>query len=253
MKTHYGKFILIEGTDGTGKSFQASLLKNNLCERGYGVQKKDLKNNQVSLLEDEFMQKGFKVETDDYPRYESSEWGKLVGRMLTGEFGELMTISPYLAVLPYMIDQYWGSQQIKKWLRSGRYVISNRYFTSNVHQVAKLEGATRDEYRDWIWRMGWKEMKILKPDLVIVLKVELEVCRQNVLKKTGRKYTGEEKMDQAEADFDHQVKAAEEYQWMIDHNPGWWVGIECCENGKMITPERISDLVWQKIKDQGLV
>ena len=25
MKTHYGKFIVIEGTDGTGKSFQASL------------------------------------------------------------------------------------------------------------------------------------------------------------------------------------------------------------------------------------
>ena len=40
MKTHYGKFIVIEGTDGTGKSFQASLLKNNLCERGYGVQKR---------------------------------------------------------------------------------------------------------------------------------------------------------------------------------------------------------------------
>jgi len=242
-----GKFIVIEGIDGSGKTLQSSMLKNELAERGYTVSKKDLKNNQISLLGEEFMEKGYKIEIADFPRYESSVWGKLVGQMLTGEFGELFTISPYLTVLPYMIDEYWGSQQIKKWVNGGKYVISNRYFTSNVHQVAKLSGEARDRYREWLWKTGWNEMKIYKPDLVIVLFVDPHICYQNILSKQARNYAGKTNIDQAEANFEHQNRAALEYRYMINKYPSWWVGIDCCEDGKLLSPEKIAKKINEKI------
>jgi len=118
----------------------------------------------------------------------------------------------------------------------------------NVHQVAKMTGEKQDKYREWVWRMRWQEMKILKPDLVIVLFVDPEVCRQNILNKQKRKYTDGKNMDQAEEDFNHQMRAAEEYRRMINENPGWWVGVECCQNGKMLPPEEIFKMVWEKVE-----
>lgn len=243
-----GRFIVIEGIDGSGKTLQSSLLKQELNQNGYTVKKNNLKNNQVSLLGESFENKGYKVEIEDFPRYETSVWGNLVGRMLMGEFGDLFTISPYLSVLPYMIDEYWGSQKIKKWVDEGKYVISNRYFTSNVHQVAKLKGKAQTKYREWLWKTGWDEMKILKPDLVIVLFVDPQICLQNILNKQKREYVGEINMDQAEASLDHQKRAAAEYKKTIIKYPKWWVGIDCCKNGKLLSPEEVAAKVSEQVK-----
>jgi len=43
MKKIKGKFIVIEGIDGSGKSIQSTLLREELSQRGYAVTKKDLK------------------------------------------------------------------------------------------------------------------------------------------------------------------------------------------------------------------
>ncbi|MFZ2153447.1 MAG: hypothetical protein WAV41_05375 [Microgenomates group bacterium] len=146
-----------------------------------------------------------------------------------------------------MIDEYWGSQEIKKKIDRGLYVISNRYFTSNVHQVAKLSGDNQKEYRDWLWKTGWKEMKIFKPDLIIVLFVDPDICYQNILNKQKREYAGVVNIDQAEANLEHQNRAAEEYRYMINTNPNWWVGIDCCEEGKLLSPEKIAKKINEKI------
>jgi dTMP kinase len=223
-----GKFIVIEGTDGSGKSVQTQLFKEFL------------KKHDIAL------------KTDDYPRYETSVWGKLVGRMLTGEFGDLFNISPYLAVLPYMIDEYWGSKQIKKWVNKGKFVISNRYFTSNVHQVAKLTGEEQNKYRDWLWKTGWEEMKILKPDLVIVLLVDPEVSKDLIKKKGERNYIGGKGEDMAEKNLDHQRATYEEYQRMIKADKTW-VAIDCCDENGLMSPETIHQMVIDKIKNLELL
>ncbi len=251
-KIKKGKFIVIEGTDGSGKSVQTDLLKKYLSQQGYKISKGGVKGEQVSLLGDYFEEKGFEVKTDDYPHYDSSVWGKLVGRMLTGEFGDLFSISPYLAVLPYMIDEYWGSQQIKKWVDEGKLVISNRYFTSNVHQIAKLQGEAKEKYREWLWKTGWNDMKILKPDLVIVLLVEPKVSAELILKKTERNYVGGKGADMAEKSIEHQESTFEEYKKMIKSDKTW-VAINCCNKDGLMSLEEIHEKVVEEVKKNGLI
>ena len=83
-------------------------------------------------------------------------------------------------------------------------------------------------------------MKIFKPDLVIVLFVDPNICYQNILSKQLRNYAGETNIDQAEANFEHQNRAADEYRYMIKKYSNWWVGIDCCEEGKLLSPEKIA-------------
>jgi len=126
-------FVVVEGPDGTGKSVQAALLEKRM------------------KLE------GFKVLVGDFPRYEGSAWGKLVGRFLRGEFGKLGEVSPYLAVLPYMLDEYtWSRDIARPFVKRGGKIVLNRYFTSNVHQIAKLTGKKQRDFKDWLWKSGYR-------------------------------------------------------------------------------------------------
>ena len=218
-----GKFIVIEGIDGSGKATQTELLKKYLNG------------------------KGIKVKTDDYPRYETSAWGKLVGRMLMGEFGNPLEISPYLSALPYMVDEYFGGLEIKEWIKDGYCVISNRYFTSNVHGVAKLKGKKQKEFRNWLWDTGWNHAKIYKPDLVIVLLAPPKVCRELILKKEKRNYTKGKKRDIVESNIKHQQLSAKEYKRMIKEDKTW-VEVSCCDKkGKLLSPEEINQKVLKNV------
>jgi len=225
-----GKFIVIEGIDGSGKG------------------------TQVELLEKRFKKNEYKVVTDDYPHYETSFWGGHVGRMLAKEFGNPMQISPYLTVLPYMLDEADGSQKIiRPALEKGKLVLSNRYFTSNIHQIAKMPQDDREEYAKWLWGAGYEEMGIVKPDLVVVLLVDPPICRENVRKKAEREYTKGQVMDAAEEDFKHQMQSAKEYKKMVKENPKWWTLIDCCRGGKLMPPEEINELIWQEIKRRKII
>ncbi len=225
-----GKFVVIEGIDGCGKGTQVELLRKRLIKNKY------------------------KVVMDDYPHYETSFWGKHVGRMLAKEFGNPMEVSPYLTVLPYMNDEADGSRKIiTPAIESGKIVVSNRYFTSNIHQIAKMPTKEREVYSKWLWGAGYDEMGIVKPDLVIVLMVDPPICRENVKKKAERKYTKGQMMDAAEEDFKHQMESAKEYKKMVKKNPKWWILIDCCKGGKLMSPEEINDLIWQEIKRRKIV
>ncbi len=225
-----GKFIVIEGIDGSGKGTQTELLVERL--------KKE--NREVVV--------------DDYPHYETAFWGKHVGRMLTGEFGELFSISPYLAALPYMLDEADGSKKIiKPALDMGKMVVSNRYFTSNVHQIAKKPEEEREVFADWLWDAGYNQMEITKPDLVLVLLVDPPICRENIFKKVERNYVKGQAMDQAEESFSHQMESAKEYKKMTEKEPNMWVLIDCCKDGKLMSREEINEIIWQKIKEKGML
>ena len=224
-----GNFIVIEGTDGSGKTTQVKLLTQYLEERG------------------------FDVVVDDYPRYETSVWGQLVGRMLTGELGDPSKISPYLSALPYMIDEYFGSQDITQWLEKGRFVLSNRYFTSNVHQVGKLKGKERKAFRSWLWPVGWDHLGILKPDLVIVLSVDPKIAMQLVKKKGERGYTKGSVPDLVEQDLNYQTEAAKEYLYMCKNNDDW-ILVNCLNNNnKILDREEISAKIISVLKKRNFL
>lgn len=225
-----GKFIVIEGIDGSGKGTQTELLIERL--------KKENKE----------------VIVDDYPHYETSFWGKHVGRMLTGEFGELFSISPYMAALPYILDEADGSKKIiGPALNEGKTVISNRFFTSNVHQIAKKPENEREEFANWLWEAGYNQTGIIKPDLVLVLLVDPLICRENILKKAERNYAKGQVMDQAEENFNHQMETAKEYKKMAQKEPEMWVLIDCCREGKLMSREEINEIIWKELKNRNLL
>jgi len=218
-----GKFVVIEGVDGSGKTTQFNLLLERL--------KKKYK----------------KILVADFPRYYDSVWGKMVGEFLNGKYGKFESVDPLLTVLPYMIDQYtWGRDIGKKWIDKGGTVVSNRYFTSNVHQIAKLKGRARKMYRDWLWPTGYKELGIIKPDLVIFLDVPPKISLKLIKEKRGRAYLKGKKKDAAERNRKHQLEAYKEYLFTIRNN-SFWTKARCTTKSKIDLPEIIHERVWKKV------
>lgn len=216
-----GKLIIIEGVDGSGKTTQFDLLLKRL--------KKENK----------------RVRIEDFPRYYNSLWGKMVGNFLKGKYGNFDRTSPYLVSLLYMIDQYtWGRDKGDKILSSGTSVLSNRYFTSNAHQIAKLKGKKREEFRKWLWDAGYKHLGIIQPDLVLFLDVKPEMAFQMNKNKKDRKYLKGEKEDEAEKRLYHQKDAYREYLKTIKQFRNW-KKVKCMTKNKIDKPEIIHDRVWK--------
>ena len=105
-----GKFIVIDGTDGSGKATQTKLLVKKLRKEKY------------------------KVKLADFPQYNKKSAG-LVEEYLSGKYGTEKNVGPYVASIFYACDRYDASFKIRKWLKEGNIVISNRYVTANMgHQ-----------------------------------------------------------------------------------------------------------------------
>ncbi len=221
-----GKLIVIEGIDGSGKTVQFNLLKKR------------------------FIENKIKVNTIDFPRYYSSIWGNLIKEVLLGKHGQYKKTSSYLTVLPYMLDEYTWSRNVGRGLiEKGNYILSNRYFTSNVHQIARQKGPAQKKFRDWLWKTGYKELEILKPDHVLFLDVKPKITRGLNLKKTKRDYLGEKDMDQAEKDIKHQMASYREYMRMTKKERSW-LRINCNTKGKLDSPKIIHERVWKIFRNK---
>lgn len=224
-----GKFIVLEGIDGSTKTTQYKLLEKRLRKAGH------------------------RVLTVDFPRYYDSTWGELVGRFLTGEFGKIGDVNPYLAVLPYMLDQYTWSREIAiSWIEKGGLILSNRYFTSNVHQIAKLKTSAQKKFRNWLWPMGYKKLGILRPDLVIFIDTPPEVAKRLMRSKRKRTYLKKQRKDIHEKDWNHQVSAYREYKRTVKRHK-WWVEVPGVKSHKEDYSKIIHSSVWKVVSARLLV
>ena len=150
-----GKLIVIEGSDGSGKTTQLQLLKKYIDE------------------------KKIKTQTVDFPQYYDSFYGKFIARYLRGEFGDLATVNPYLISFPYALDRLTAAKKIYSWLKSGKIVLLNRYTPSNLaHQSSRLEKKEREEYLKWSLEFEYKENKLPPEDLVIFLYVPYKYAQK---------------------------------------------------------------------------
>lgn len=218
-----GKFIVIEGIDGSGKDTQFQLLRKRFRKEGY------------SFL------------VADFPRYYDSRWGKLVGRYLAGEFGPINQVSPYFTALPYILDEYtWTRDTGTPWIEKGGLIISNRYFTSNVHQIAKLKTSAQKKYRDWLWSAGYKDLGILKPDLVIFVDTPPHVAEELINYKKKRAYLKKRKKDIAEKDWHHQESAYREYKRTVKMNRRW-VEVPGVKDHRKDFSKTIHENIWKMI------
>jgi dTMP kinase len=223
MGQYPGKFIVIDGTDGSGKT------------------------TQVEILIKRFKKAGFDVEIADFPQYNTKSAG-LVEEYLSGKYGEANEVTPYQASIFYAVDRYDASKKIRDWLKAGKIVVANRYVSANMgHQGGKIQNSLeRKIFFSWLDELEYKIFNIPRPDLSIILHVEAEIAQQ-LTKQRARTDWSDSAKDIHEKSLDH-LKNAEQVYLEIAHSFPDFKLIKCTINDRLLSREEINDLIWVYVK-----
>jgi dTMP kinase len=224
MKNKQGTFIVIEGTDGSGKGTQFKRLLERLEQEGYDVA------------------------TFDFPQYDKPS-SYFVKEYLNGKYGTADEVGPYTASLFFSLDRYEAAPAIRKAIDEGKVVIANRYTGSNMaHQGTKFGNAEqRRGYFIWLDSLEFQMLSIPRPSQSIVLRVPAETAQQLVDQKGERTYT-DKKRDIHEADLNHLKRSVEVYDDLCQLFPKDFTRIDCVRGGELLDIEAVSRLLWEKIE-----
>jgi len=207
-----GLFIVIEGTDGSGKTEQFKRLVQKLKEKGH------------------------QVETVDFPQYGQPS-AYFVEQYLNGSYGGWKEVGPYKGSLFYALDRFAAARQkIEKWLDEGRIVLANRYVASNMgHQGAKIEKRRqRRKFFRWVRELEYEILGIPKPDVNFFLHVPAEIAYELVSGKGEREYLHGKKRDIHEQDIKHLKSAEKSYLEVVNLFPRDFVVVECVKKDKSL-------------------
>ncbi|MBQ7330996.1 MAG: deoxynucleoside kinase [Oscillospiraceae bacterium] len=216
-----GKIIVIEGTDGSGKSTQFRLLTQRLKEE----------NTDFKTLV--------------FPQY-SEPSSALIRMYLGGEFGTNPSdVNAYAASAFYAVDRYasykkdWGA-----WYENGGLIVSDRYTTSNaVHQTSKEPAEKQGEFLKWLYEFEYDKLGLPRPDLTIYLDVPTaftEKLMRHREQETNTKADIHEKDSAYLATCRETGRAAAKFY-------GWNV-IQCVRGEQMRSIEDIHEEIYQLVK-----
>ena len=216
-----GKLIVLEGTDGSGKSTQFRLMAQRLTDEKV-----------------EFRRLVF-------PRY-SCESSALIRMYLGGELGSKPSdVNAYAASAFYAVDRYASyKQDWGQWYEDGGLILSDRYTTSNaVHQASKETGESRDAFLKWLYEFEYDKLALPRPDLVIYLDVPTDYTEKMMRKREQDTNTT---ADIHEQDMQYLATcrqtgrdAAAFYGWNV---------IQCVKDGQMRTIEDIHEQIYAAVK-----
>jgi len=203
-----GKFIAIEGIDGSGKHTQIQMLAHSLAAQG-------IECVRVS-----------------FPQYDGF-FGKMAAQFLNGQFGPLDAVDPHFSALLYAGDRLESKAQMEEALGAGRIVLADRYIGSNLaHQGARVPQGKRPIFLKWLKQLEYEIYQLPKEDLVVYLRVPARQAQRLVSTKSVRSYT-KRRRDLQEANLAHLVAAAKVYDDLA-RQPNW-LRIDCVnepESGK---------------------
>ena len=219
-----GKFIVIEGTDCSGKETQSKLLVEKLNGLGYKA---------IRLT---------------FPNYDTPT-GKIVGGPYLGKkeicecwFPEgAVNLDPKVASLYYAADRKYNEGEIKKYLDDDYFVICDRYVSSNMaHQGSKIKSdEDRFHMYEWIDKLEFWLLGLPKPDKTIFLHVPYTYAAK--LKKNrvslDEHEMCEEHLKNSEIAY---VELSELYNWKY---------INCIENDSIRSVENINEEILECIKE----
>ena len=215
-----GLFLVIEGSDGSGKSTQYKLLLERFKAAGHDV--KDIK----------------------FPRYEEDA-SYFVRKYLKGEYGGADELGPYTPSLFYALDRYDGGKQIQQWLDEGAIVLADRYIGANkAHQGNKIDTPeARQAYYTWLDQLEFQMLGIPRPNLNIVLTVPPETA-QALIRKRG----DNQAVDIHDGDPEHLKRATATYQELCQLYPNEYAHIDCTFEGELMSIPAINNLIWERIQ-----
>ena len=215
-----GKLIVIEGTDGSGKSTQFKLLTDRLTREGQSFRQLE------------------------FPQY-SEPSSALIKMYLGGEFGtNVGDVNAYAATAFFAVDRYasykkfWG-----QWYEEGGLVVSGRYTTSNaVHQASKEQPEIWKEYWKWLAEFEYDRLGLPCPDLTVYLDVPTEYTEKMMRKREMDTNTT---ADIHEQDLNYLAicrrcgrEAAAFFGWKI---------IDCVRDGHMRSIEDIHEEIYRYV------
>ena len=216
-----GRLIVIEGTDGSGKSTQFA----RLCRRAE--------------------HEGIAFQRLVFPQYQE-ESSALLRMYLNGEFGRKPgDVNAYAASLMFSMDRYasykqdWGA-----FYEAGGLVIADRYTTSNaVHQASKLPEEERSAFLNWLFELEYGKLGLPKPDLVLYLDMPTEITEKMMRSREAATGTHADIHEQDEA----YLKSCREAAREIVKDCGWTV-IHCAKGDAPRTVEDIHNEVYKTVK-----
>lgn len=217
-----GKFIVIEGTDGSGKKTQAKILCEKLNEAG------------INCI------------VQSFPNYDSPACTP-VKMYLNGEFGDIGCLDAYQANSLYAVDRLCTMIGLKDHIENGGSIVFDRYVESTMlHQAALIENQEeRDKFLDYVNDFEFGKLKLPKPDLVIFLDVPVEVSKK--LADSRGEYKSGNKKDILEQDISHLTKAYNSGKYVA--NKYGWTQISCLnESGNLKSIEEISNNIFEVVK-----
>ena len=216
-----GKLVVLEGLDGSGKTTQLGLLCAALDARGTPYRKLE------------------------FPCYDNDS-SALVRMYLNGQFGsDPGDVNAYAASSFYAVDRYasyqsdWGDGY-----EAGALFVAGRYTTSNaIHQGAKLSGAARQFYMDWLFDYEYRLLGLPAPDAVLFLDVEVPLALANIEKRQAARDIHETHAEYLALCRESALEAATRY--------GWYT-VPCGADGAMRPAEDIAGEIMKIISKVGI-
>lgn len=215
-----GKLIVIEGTDGSGKSTQFRLLTDRLESEQVKFQK---------LV---------------FPQY-SEPSSALIRMYLGGEFGKSPSdVNAYAASAFYSVDRYASYRKVwGKWYEEDGLVVSDRYTTSNaVHQASKEPEDKREDFLNWLYDFEYDKLGLPRPDLVIYLDVPTDFTEKMLRHRESETHTH---ADIHEQDMQYLATCRRMGRAAAEHY-GWTV-IRCVRDGAMRSMEDIHEEIYRHV------
>ena len=213
-----GRLIVIEGTDGSGKSTQFA----RLCRRAE--------------------HEGIAFQRLVFPQYQE-ESSALLRMYLNGEFGRKPgDVNAYAASSFYAVDRYASWKKVwQGYYEAGGLVLADRYTTSNaVHQAVKCAPQEREAFLRWLDDFEHDKLGLPQPDLVLYLDMPTERAVELLRHREAATHT---KADIHELDTGY-LAACRDSALQAAQLLGWKV-IPCVNaQGEVRSVEEIHEEIW---------